>query len=141
MSDVPSPRPQNQGASETPVNLEPALPVQQESLKQQTNDVTRLTLCVTDQDYYWSDKSGLRNPILCALQQSTSTLWHIYEDGFALEAMPPYRACQLPTESLKKWRCWLMTGQMESPQWEIELVDTKEQHGYSLIQFAGEVWL
>lgn len=139
MNDLSSSRPKNVGSLDAPLN--PRMPLAMSTAHLDGNSpegekgtALRLKLCVTSQDHYWSERSGLRNPILCALQRETRTLWRIYEDGFALEAMPPYRACQLPPEAVEEWRRWLVTGEMEAPEWEIELVDTKEQDGYSLIQ-------
>jgi hypothetical protein len=93
-----------------------------------------LTLFITPGDFYWSERSGLSNPILCALQRHTGTLWRLYEDGFALEAMAPYRACQLPHEMVQQWRAWQVTGQLETLQWNLELVATEQCDNYSLIQ-------
>jgi hypothetical protein len=93
-----------------------------------------LNLIVTNDDHYWSERSGLRNPILCALQRHTKTLWRLYNDGLALEAMPPYRACQLPDDAVKKWQQWQITGELPDPEWEVELVANVAQDGYSMIQ-------
>lgn len=98
------------------------------------NEVQPVRLCVTAYDFHCSDQSGIRNPILCALQRETGTLWRMYDDGFALEAMPPFRACQLPVATIAEWRRWLITGEMECAEWDVELIDTHEKDGYSLIQ-------
>jgi hypothetical protein len=101
---------------------------------QATASIECFTLSITEDDFYWSQRSGLGNPILCALQRHTQTLWRLYDDGFALEAMPPYRACQLPPEMLQQWRRWQITGQLEARQWNLELVATGDCDCYSLIK-------
>jgi hypothetical protein len=101
----------------------------------QTDDASqRITLQVTPQDLGCSVRSGLNNPLLCALERQTGTLWRLYDDGFALEAVAPYRSCRLPFKALQDWHHWQVTGELNCSAWEIELVPTQATDGYSLIQ-------
>lgn len=112
----------------------PAGQIKPQSVELAAEESHRFTLIITKEDHFWSERSGLRNPILCALQRHTKTLWRLYEDGLALEAMPPYRACQLPDDAVHKWQQWQVTGELDSPGWEVELVSSQASDGYSLIQ-------
>lgn len=93
-----------------------------------------LKLEVTPEDFQCSRRDGLRNPILCALQRQTQTLWRFYDDGFMLEAMAPYRSCQLPEEAVEQWRQFQISGEMSAPIWALQLLPARTRDDYPLIE-------
>lgn len=72
----------------------------------------RLTIEVTATDIEGSQKYGLDDPVLFALQRSTGTLWRMSEYGVALEIMAPARVLFLRGEALERWRTWQATRVM-----------------------------
>lgn len=96
-----------------------------------TDTKETLVLSVTEQDEYWAKRTGVKLPLMMALLRSTKTLWSLYPDGLVLESIPPYRACRFPHAACFK--------REEHPAnvlgtWHVELVPTREQEGYSLLQ-------
>ncbi|HEX8466033.1 MAG TPA: hypothetical protein VF627_15575 [Abditibacterium sp.] len=90
-----------------------------------------LLLSVTEDDEYWAQRTGLKNPLLLALLRSTGTLWSLFPDGLVLEAIAPYRACRFPRAASFKT---LDSGSDIRGTWRLELVPTRKQEGYSLQQ-------
>ncbi len=94
----------------------------------------KMTLLITPEAIHKSERFGLRNPILCALQNTTGTLWRVYDDGMVLEVMTPYRACSLPDEAMERWREYRATGIMKPFSVTLEFRHAEERDGYSLGQ-------
>jgi hypothetical protein len=69
------------------------------------------------------------NPILFAVQNVTKTLWRMLDGGVLVEAIPPYRRCQLPAKALTWHQEYLRTGQIgsfdiEPLEIELEVADS-----------------
>lgn len=65
--------------------------------------MTKLTLCVTEDDIASTERFKISNPVLHKLQNSTGTLWRLCSEGLAVEIMPPFRVALLPLWALRGW--------------------------------------
>lgn len=72
----------------------------------------RLTIEVRSADIEGSQKYGLDDPVLVALQRITGTLWRMSEYGVALEIMAPARVLFLRGGTLERWRTYQTTRTM-----------------------------
>jgi hypothetical protein len=94
--------------------------------------IETITLRITEDEIYWAVQTGLKRPILVALQRATGTLWRLFEDGTAIEVMAPHRACVLPQEALYEVNETAGVHELIGTTWEVPLFPTSQQDGYSL---------
>lgn len=66
--------------------------------------MSKLMLCVTDEDVAMAARFEIFNPVLHKLHQTTDTLWRLCDNGVALEIMAPFRTTQLPSWAVRDWR-------------------------------------
>ena len=80
-----------------------------------------LKISITENDIQSAEGFKIANPVLFMLQRATGTFWRIYDDGFALEIMAPFRSCLLPDAALRCWREYSSAGRMAPVEFEVEL--------------------
>lgn len=76
---------------------------------------------VTEQDIKDSDRFGMNDPVMRALQRATDSLWRMSEAGVALEALPPYRTAMLRGEVFDRWRAFKATHTIAPFAFEAQL--------------------
>ena len=65
--------------------------------------MSKLMLCITDEDVAAAAHFEVLNPVLHKLHQATGTLWRLCGNGVALEIMSPFRTTQLPSWAVRDW--------------------------------------
>jgi hypothetical protein len=65
--------------------------------------MAKMKLLITDQDIASAERYKISNPVLHKLQNTTGTLWRLFNDGLAVEAMSPFRATLLPLWATNGW--------------------------------------
>jgi hypothetical protein len=94
----------------------------------------KITLYVSRQDFADAKKFQLRSPLLMALQRWTGTLWRLHDGGYLLEAMHPFRACQLSPVLIQTLEEYGQTESLYPFIVELELEVTQEADGYPPMQ-------